>query len=73
MKVLQVSPQDSGGGAEKVALDLHQSFRKHNIDGRLFVRFRRTAVGEVYEMNGIVGWVIWSRIRSKGDFLERGE
>jgi glycosyltransferase involved in cell wall biosynthesis len=49
LKVLQVSPQDVGGGAERVALGLHLGYRRRGIDSRLLVRFRRKAFPGVEE------------------------
>jgi glycosyltransferase involved in cell wall biosynthesis len=40
--VLQVSTADIGGGAEKVALDLHRAYRELGIDASLAVGYRRT-------------------------------
>ncbi len=39
---LQVSPLDIGGGAEKVAMDLHHSFRKRGLHAWLAVCEQRT-------------------------------
>jgi glycosyltransferase involved in cell wall biosynthesis len=61
MRVLQVSTQDSGGGAERVALDLHEHFLSHGIDARLYVRFRRKERPGVYEVDTFQGTGLWGR------------
>ena len=67
MRILQVSPQDVGGGAEKVALDLHRAYRGRGLDARLAVRFRRTDEAGVEE----IGWdgaaSTWSRALGRVD------
>jgi glycosyltransferase involved in cell wall biosynthesis len=58
-KVLQVSPQDAAGGAERVALDLHRGFLRRGMDARLLVRFRRRELPAVFEADvyeGVCGW-----------------
>lgn len=37
LSILQVSTGDLGGGAEKIAVDLHRSYRKRGFDSRLAV------------------------------------
>lgn len=37
LKVLQCSTQDSGGGAETLAFDLHQAYRNHDLDAWMVV------------------------------------
>lgn len=49
MKILQLSTYDRAGGAEKVAFDLHQAYRKLGHDARLLVRYKRTDAPHVIE------------------------
>lgn len=51
LRILQVSPQDIGGGAERVALDLHQGFLRRGVDARLMVRFSHTSSPGVERAN----------------------
>ena len=55
LRILQISPQDVAGGAERVALDLHQLYTNRGIDARLLVRFKRTSIPNVYEANVFEG------------------
>ena len=50
LTVLQVSPADIGGGAEKVALDLHEQYLKRGIDSWLAVGRKTSTHDRVLEI-----------------------
>jgi glycosyltransferase involved in cell wall biosynthesis len=51
MKILQINTQDIGGGAERVALDLHTSYLERGLDARLGVRFKRSNEQGIFEFD----------------------
>ena len=59
--VLQVSPRDVGGGAEKVALDLHRQYRKRGLDSWLVVAKRVSSEPGVIEMPADTSRSKWTR------------
>jgi glycosyltransferase involved in cell wall biosynthesis len=50
MRILSLSYSDAGGGAERVALDLHRRYLEAGHDARLVVKHRRTSSAAVFEM-----------------------
>jgi len=80
MKILQISTYDRAGGAEKVALDLHRTYKALGHDARLLVRDRRTDETGVVALNpytNIAPWgdlcagaersvAAWPRFRGQG-------
>ena len=60
-KILQVSSQDAGGGAERVALDMHQGYLRQGIDSRLLVRrlLNPSPAIECIDVYRGEGWWTW--------------
>jgi len=59
LRILQISPQDIAGGAERVALNLHHGFLRYGVDARLLVRYRRTETLGVEEVHVYDGTYLW--------------
>jgi glycosyltransferase involved in cell wall biosynthesis len=62
MKILLLNTLDQGGGAEKVAFDLHQSYLEQGHDVRLLVRYRRTTAPAVIEADIYQDTLPWARV-----------
>jgi len=60
MRILQLSTYDRGGGAEKVAFDLHRAYREHGHDVRLLVRHKRTDVAGAVEADAYQFTSAWA-------------
>jgi glycosyltransferase involved in cell wall biosynthesis len=60
--VLQISTADAGGGAEKLAHDLHQAFRARGICASLTVGYKRTEGFGVLKMDSNAQRNWWARI-----------
>ncbi len=67
IRIMQLSPQDLGGGAERVALDLHQGYLRRGIDATLLVRFNRTRPLGVREVDVYEGTTPWARMLGIAD------
>ncbi|NJL92542.1 MAG: glycosyltransferase [Anaerolineae bacterium] len=46
----QVSPRDIGGGAERIALDLHQAYRAQGVDSYLVVGTQQRLAADVFAL-----------------------
>lgn len=44
MRILQISPSDAGGGAERIAMDLHREYLRRGHDSTLLVCTQRSSV-----------------------------
>jgi len=64
MRILQLSTYDRAGGAEKVAFDLHNLYRKHGHDARMLVRFKRTTDNNITEVNVYQQTMPWASLCS---------
>jgi glycosyltransferase involved in cell wall biosynthesis len=51
MRILQLCTFDNGGGAEKVALELHRAYRQLGHSVRFLVKHKRTRDPDVYEID----------------------
>lgn len=67
MKILQISTADEGGGAERVAWNLLQYYRRHGHDSWMAVGFKRTQDPSTFEIPRGNSWV--SRLRRLPDYL----
>ncbi len=50
-RILQVAPSDIGGGAERVAADLHRAYRERGLSAWLAVGTKRTSAPGVIELS----------------------
>jgi glycosyltransferase involved in cell wall biosynthesis len=67
LSVVQVSPSDTGGGAERVALGLHEEYRRRGHSSRLVVGRRfGDAPGLVELRNGGGAWRLQDGLRRRG-------
>ncbi|MBC8488102.1 MAG: glycosyltransferase [Bacteroidetes bacterium] len=64
MRILQLSTYDRAGGAEKVAFDLHNLYRKNGHDARMLVRFKRTTDNNISEVNVYQQTMRWAPLCS---------
>lgn len=53
MRIAQVCTADLGGGAEKVAWDLHTEYLSRGLDSRLLVGRKYSSKSTVFQMNGL--------------------
>ena len=60
MKILQLCTYDRGGGAERVAIDLHQAYLNSGHDAKLLVKFKHTMVENVVEVDTYKHTAFWS-------------
>ncbi len=60
--ILQISPADVGGGAEKVPFDLHRAYRARGLSAWLAVGHRRTADPQVMLMDSDAYRSSWARL-----------
>lgn len=66
--ILQVNTTDSGGGAARVALDLHHEYLGRGLPARLAVGFKVTEVPGVVEIPGDAARTPWARsLRAAAD------
>lgn len=61
LRVAQVSAADVGGGAERVALDLHLSFLARGVDADLWVGHRWASTPRTYHMDNDAARSWWAR------------
>jgi glycosyltransferase involved in cell wall biosynthesis len=61
IKILQVNALDHGGGAEKVAMNLHLAYLKHGFKACLGVGHRRTEVPSVLRIHNDALRTPWAR------------
>jgi glycosyltransferase involved in cell wall biosynthesis len=60
MRILLLNTYDQGGGAEKVAFDLHRAYRDLGHDARLLVRHRKTNAAGVIESDPYAHTSFWA-------------
>lgn len=60
MNILSLSTYDAGGGAEKVALELHRSYREAGHAVRMLVRHKRTNDPDVIEIDAYSHTTPWA-------------
>jgi len=61
LRTVQVSSSDLGGGAERVAVDLHRGSLERGLDSRLAVGFRFTAIPGTVEIPNDASRSRWAR------------
>lgn len=72
LRILQLCTYDRGGGAEKVALDLHRAYLAAGHDARLVVRHRWTDTPGVVELDAFAGVAPWGGASAALDGAVRG-
>lgn len=60
MRILQLCTYDQGGGAERIALDMHRAYRALGHDARLLVRHKFTATPGVVEIDAYAHTSPWA-------------
>ncbi len=60
--ILQVNTMDSGGGAEKVAMDLHRSYLTSGLDSMLLVGLKKTDLASVREIPTTRWYRFWNNV-----------
>lgn len=62
MDILQVNTTDGGGGAEKVAMDLHRSYILLGLDSTLLVGLKKTGLSSVHQIPPTRWYQLWNDI-----------
>ncbi len=62
MKILSINSKDIGGGAEKVAMDLHRYYLALGIDSKMLVGHRKSDFPFVYEIPKTDWYQLWDKI-----------
>ena len=64
MKILIINSSDIGGGAEKIAVDLHSAYLESGLDSKLVVGKKKSSLSSVYEIP-TTGWFqFWNEVDS---------
>lgn len=73
MRILQLCTYERGGGAEKVALDLHHAYRALGHDARMLVRHSKQPTDGVYEADAYAHTAPWGKLAGKLDAWVAGQ
>jgi len=65
MNILLINTQDIGGGAEKIAMDLHRSLMKLNHESTMLVGWKRSDFPFVFEIPPSDWFHFWHRLDKK--------
>jgi hypothetical protein len=67
MRIVQASPSDQGGGAERIAVALHEGYRGHGHESTLYLGRRHLGLPGTRELsNGRGLWRLHDRLRRAG-------
>lgn len=71
MRILQLSPHDSKGGASRIAWYLHQGYKKRGAESYLAVGKKSLADPTIYQIDHDQGWMppVFRKIRKWTDIL----